>query len=161
MSASKILKMNKQENLPYIYSQKKVDSFREYNLGQIKNSYKLKEWLLQWWENPNYGLLYQSTSDTYGVRFNDATNLKAHPYPYRFTHISSRGVSQEITLEQVKSGKLEKSMKFKLKIFSQMMEKVVWKREESSERGVYVKMYVNSKEMFLIWLSNGQLQCRF
>ena len=42
-----------------------------------------------------------------------------------------------------------------------MMEKVVWKREESSERGVYVKMYVNSKEMFLIWLSNGQLQCRF
>jgi hypothetical protein len=53
--------MNKQENLPYIYSQKKVDSFREYNLGQIKNSYKLKEWLLQWWENPNYGLLYQST----------------------------------------------------------------------------------------------------
>lgn len=43
---------------------------------------------------------------------------------------------------------------------SQMMEKVGGRGEVVVE-GINVKMYLSCMDMFLIWLSNGDLQCRF
>lgn len=43
---------------------------------------------------------------------------------------------------------------------SQMMEKVGGRGEDGAE-GVSVRMYLHSMDMFLVWLSNGDLQCRF
>lgn len=124
MSASKILKLNKQENLPYIFSQKKLSSFRDSNPIQLKSSCKIKEWILQWWEHPKYGLMYHSSDGNFGFRYNDGTNVKSHPFPHKFTLIFKDGQRLLISGKDIKSGHVNKIYLWKLKIFNEMITKL-------------------------------------
>ena len=92
MSTSKLMELAQKENLPYIFSQKKVESFKfEGNPVQAKNSLKMKEWALNWWQNPKHGLLYQLNDGSLGFKFNDNTTIIGHPFPQKLTFINSEG----------------------------------------------------------------------
>ncbi len=51
LSASKILVNSRMENLPYLFSQKKVVSFN-YDGEQDRGTVCLKGWLTRWWYYP-------------------------------------------------------------------------------------------------------------
>jgi hypothetical protein len=163
MSASKILEASMKESLPYIFSQKKVESFHyEGNQAPIKTSYKLKHWLTQWWEHPSYGLLYHSTDGSIGLRFNDGSTLKGHPFPHKLTFIDTLANKVFLTASKLRRIENKGQLLGKVKIFSQLLEKAGGgKSEECLEEGVTVKMHLHCLEVFLIWLSNGILQCKF
>ena len=43
----------------------------------------------------------------------------------------------------------------------QMIDKVGVKEQDKIEGGVFVRMHLNNLHIFILWLSNGNLQCRF
>jgi len=48
----------------------------------------MKTWIMEWWENPKYGLIYQTSDRAICMRFNDATNLISYRHNTQFTYFS-------------------------------------------------------------------------
>ena len=125
MSASKLLELAKKEELPYIFSQKKVTSFHyEGNLAQNQNSFKMGQWILQWWEQPSYGLFYQTSNGTLGCRFNDGINIKSHPFPNKLTLIEESGQQMNLNSQKIQQSTDKKQLLGKLKVMKQMTDKL-------------------------------------
>jgi len=81
-------------------------------------------WLLQWWEQPKYGLLYQLSDGSIGCRFNDASNIKFHPFPHKISFIDGQGHHTSLNSKRIKESEDRKELLGKLKYLNEMSNKL-------------------------------------
>ena len=121
----------------------------------------MNEWISQWWEDPKYGLLYQLNDGNVGFFFNDSTNLQGINFSSKVTFFDKKGKKSIIKMKKLKYIDNGKEILSKMKILQSSINKVGLKGEEIKSCDIFIRRYIFSSKMFILWLSNGQLQCRF